>query len=152
MTRPSRSFLVYWTALAVALTLGSGATAAPFEPSVPVEKPAADYAFDTITPFLSFSDAYGDRATGAHGTFGIIPANTASPSHIHSAAYHAVVIKGVMTDGFNGEKDPPRLPPGSYWFVPANAVHITACVSVEPCLFYTHSDAKFDFAPAEPKP
>jgi quercetin dioxygenase-like cupin family protein len=138
--------------MAVAIALAAGAEAAPFEPSVPVEKPAADYTFDTITPFLSFSDAYGDRATGAHGTFGVIPANTASPSHIHSAAYHGVVIKGVMTDGFNGETNPPKLAPGSYWYVPANAVHITACVSAEPCLFYTHSDAKFDFAPAEPKP
>ena len=129
----------------------SPAIAGIFDADKPVEKPAAAFKFDTITPFLKFSDAYGDRATGAHGTFGIIPANTPSPSHIHSAAYHGVVIRGVMTDGFNGEKNPPRLGPGSYWYVPANAVHITACVSAEPCLFYTHSDAKFDFAPAEPK-
>jgi hypothetical protein len=152
MTSTPKTFPTYWTAMAVAMALGSGAIAAPFDPSVPVEKPAADYTFDTITPFLSFSDAYGDRTTGAHGTFGIITANTASPSHILSAAYHGVVIKGVMTDGFNGETNPPKLAPGSYWYVPANAVHITACVSDEPCLFYTHSDAKFDFAPAEPKP
>jgi quercetin dioxygenase-like cupin family protein len=142
----------FWMTTAALIALASAAKAEPFDASAPVEKPAADYKFDTITPFLSFSDAYGDRATGAHGTFGVIPAKTASPSHIHSAAYHGVVIKGVMTDGFNGEKNPPRLPPGSYWYVPANAVHITACVSAEPCLFYTHSDDKFDFAPAEPKP
>jgi quercetin dioxygenase-like cupin family protein len=120
------------------------------DPSVerPVERPAQAFQFDTITPFLKFSDAYGDRATSAHGTFGMIPAQTASPSHTHSAAYHGVVIQGEMTDGFNGEANPPHLGPGSYWYVPGNAVHITACVSTVPCLFYTHADAKFDFAPA----
>jgi quercetin dioxygenase-like cupin family protein len=114
-----------------------------------VERPAQAFQFDTITPFLKFSDAYGDRATSAHGTFGMIPAQTASPSHTHSAAYHGVVIQGEMTDGFDGEANPPRLGPGSYWYVPARAVHITACVSKVPCLFYTHSDGKFDFALAQ---
>jgi quercetin dioxygenase-like cupin family protein len=127
-----------------------GAAPFVFDPEKPVEEPDGDFHFDTITPFLQFSDAYGDRNFTGHGTFGIIPASTASPSHVHSAAYHGVVIKGEITDGFNGEANPPRLGPGSYWYVPENAVHITACVSSEPCLFYTHSEWKFDFSPATP--
>jgi quercetin dioxygenase-like cupin family protein len=119
-----------------------------FDPAGTVAKQADAFQFDTITPFLKFAAAYGDRATGAHGKFGIIPAKTASPSHIHHGAYHGVVIQGQMTDGFNHEANPPVLGPGSYWYVPSEVVHITACVSETPCLFYTHSDAKFDFAPA----
>ncbi len=129
---------------AAATTPAGDATGA----EAPVERPASAFQFDTITPFLKFSDAYGDRGAGAHGTFGMIPAQTASPAHTHSGAYHGVVIQGEMTDGFNGEANPPHLGPGSYWYVPGNAVHVTACVSTVPCLFYTHSDAKFDFAPA----
>jgi quercetin dioxygenase-like cupin family protein len=128
-----------------------GAGSAAFDPTRPVATQAEALRFDTITPFLKFADAYGDRSSGEHGTLGIIPGRMASPSHLHSAPYHGVVIRGVVTDGFNGEANPPRLTPGSYWYVPGNAVHITACVSDEPCLFYTHSEAKFDFAPAEPK-
>jgi quercetin dioxygenase-like cupin family protein len=39
--------------------------------------------------------------------------------------------------------------PGSYWYVPAQAVHATACVSDTPCQFYFHADDAFDFTPVE---
>jgi hypothetical protein len=152
MTKPSKSFRAI---LAVAAVVGAStaalAASGAFDADQPVAAPASSYKFDTITPFLKFADAYGDRTQGGHGSFGIMPGHMASPSHVHSAAYHGIVIKGIVTDAFNGDKNPPRLPAGSYWYVPANVVHITACVSKEPCLFYTHSDAKFDFAPAEPR-
>ena len=122
-----------------------GVGAAPFDAKAPEARPGETFQFDTITPFLKFSDAFGDRTKpGAHGTFGIIPANTASPQHIHSVAYHGVVIRGVLIKPFNGDPNPPRLNPGSYWYVPANVPHVTACVSDEPCLFYTHMDGPFD--------
>jgi quercetin dioxygenase-like cupin family protein len=69
--------------------------------------------------------------------------------HTHSGAYHGVVIKGVMTNPFEGEINPPKLPPGSYWYVPADAVHATACVSNTPCEFYFHADSAFDFTPVK---
>jgi hypothetical protein len=132
------------------LALGAGyALAQGFDPAKPEAKPASIFKFDTISPFLKFSDAYGDRNKTGHGTFGTIPGEMASPPHTHSAPYHGVVIKGTVTNGFNGDPNPPRMGSGSYWYVPANEVHITACVSKEPCLFYTHSDAKFDFALAK---
>jgi Domain of unknown function (DUF4437) len=119
--------------------------AAPFDSKTPQARPQETFQFDTITPFLKFSDAFGDRTKpGPHGTFGTIPAHTASPEHTHSVAYHGVVIRGVVVNPFNGDPNPPRLSPGSYWYVPANVPHVTACVSDEPCLFYTHSDGPFD--------
>ena len=127
------------------VAFGASAHAAQFDQKEPEAIPAEQFQFDTIAPFLKFSDAFGDRTKlGPHGTFGIIPPHTASPAHTHSAAYHGVVIKGVIINPFNGEQNSPHLGPGSYWYVPANVVHVTACISDEPCLFYTHLDAPFD--------
>lgn len=127
------------------------AQAEPFDPGAKVTKQAKEFKFDKITPYLKFSDAYGDRASTAHGRFAIIQGKKATPSHIHSAAYHGVVIKGLVTNGFDGDKNPPKMGPGSYWYVPANVVHVTACVSEEPCMTYVHSDDKFDFIPKDAK-
>ncbi len=127
------------------LIVTAAARAAPFDPRAPQARPAETFQFDAIAPFLKFSDAFGDRTQpGPHGTFGIIPAHTASPPHTHSAVYHGVVIRGVIVNPFNGDQYPPHLGPGSYRYVPANVVHVTACISDEPCLFYTHLEAPFD--------
>ena len=110
------------------------AIAETFDPNVAITKPAKALKFDNITPSLQFSDASGDRANTAHGRFAVISGNWDTSSHIHSAANHGVVVRGVVTNGFDGDKNPPRLGPGSYWYVSANAVHTTACLSKEPCL------------------
>jgi quercetin dioxygenase-like cupin family protein len=110
---------------------------------------AAALSWDQVAPFVKMAAAHGDRAGGAHGTFGEFPGGASSPSHTHSGAYRAIVISGVMTNPFAGEADPPRMSPGSYWDVPAGAPHVTACVSDEPCRFYFHATSAFDFAPAE---
>jgi quercetin dioxygenase-like cupin family protein len=105
--------------------------------------------FQQIAPFVKMGAAWGDRATSNHGTFGEFPGGAASPMHTHSGAYHGIVISGTMTNPFGNEKNPPQMGPGSYWFVPANAEHVTACISKEPCLFYFHADGAFDFTPTE---
>lgn len=114
---------------------------------VVLTKPQLQY--QNINPAIQMATAHGDRANGAHGTFGKFPANFATPFHTHSGAYHGIVIKGVMTNPFEGEKNPPRMVAGSYWHVPANAAHATACVSDEPCEFYFHAGSGFDFTPVK---
>jgi len=89
----------------------------------------------------------GDMNEGAHGTIGKFTPNSSSPLHTHSGAYHGVVISGTMTNPFGDEKNPPKLTPGSYWYVPAGAEHVTSCLSDTPCLFYFYADEKFDFIP-----
>ncbi len=110
---------------------------------------AQDVVFAEIAPFVSMGNAWGDRETGAHGSFGLFPGGAESPWHTHSGAYHAVVLSGTMINPFNSEPDPPQMTAGSYWYVPAGAEHLTACVSQQPCVFYFHADGKFDFAPTE---
>ena len=48
-----------------------------------------------------------------------------------------------------GESEPQELRPGEYWYVPGGLEHRTACVSDEPCLFYTHSEGPWDLTIVE---
>ena len=107
--------------------------------------PASELVFEPISSFASFSTVWGDRANGAHGTFGIFMPGAESPPHTHSMAYHGVVLSGTLVNPFNDETNPPRIRPGGYWSVPARVEHVTACISDEPCVFYFHAQGAFDF-------
>ena len=122
-----------------------------FDPAKPVVKPASAVPWVDVNAAIRFGDAFGDRATGPQGTFGTFPPNFVTPIHTHTGAYHAIVLKGEMTNpfGVDGEANPPRMGPGSYWYVPAGMAHATACVSDDPCMFYMHAGGAFDFTPVE---
>ncbi|RMD62729.1 MAG: DUF4437 domain-containing protein, partial [Alphaproteobacteria bacterium] len=94
---------------------------AAFDPDLPVAKPRSEIPFAHINEAIQMGPAWGDRALGAHGTFGKFPANFITPVHTHTHAYHGIVLRGVMTNpfGLDGEKNPPRMATGSYWYVPA---------------------------------
>ncbi|MEQ1710590.1 MAG: DUF4437 domain-containing protein [Hyphomicrobium sp.] len=96
---------------------------------------------------LKAAPAYGDRATGQHGTFVKIPAGFSSPVHAHTADFHGVVINGVIANGAPEESDTP-LAPGSYWFQPAKRMHVTKCLSQTECVIFLVQPGKFDFVPA----
>ncbi len=111
--------------------------------------PKQELKYEKLNPAIQMATAHGDRSKSAHGTFGKFPAKFETPFHTHSGAYHGVVLKGIMTNPFKGQSTPPKMPPGSYWHVPANSVHATACVSDTPCEFYFYADTKFDFTPVQ---
>ncbi len=141
-------------AMALATVLGAGTAAAQAEgptwdPNTTVALPSGDISYQNINEAIQMADVWGDRATGAHGTFGKFPANFEAPLHTHTFAYHGVVVSGVMTNPFGkaGEKNPPQMPAGSYWYVPAGVPHTTACVSNTPCQFFFDSEGAFDFVP-----
>lgn len=149
---------IKWGSMAFSLVIGLAACAhaqtsstsnAGFNQAAEVTLPAARRQFENINPAIRMAPAYGDKTKGAHGTFGRFPGSFITPFHTHTGAYHGVVIKGQMTNPFKGEKSPATMNPGSYWYVPANAVHATACVSKTPCEFYFHAALGFDFHPVE---
>ena len=144
--RPLTTALALASASVIACAAQAGSA---FDPERPVTTPAASLAFENINPAISMATAWGDRGKGAHGTFGKFPGSFITPFHTHSGAYHGIVVKGVMTNPFEGETDPPKMSPGSYWYVPAEAVHATACVSETPCEFYFHAETGFDFHPVD---
>jgi quercetin dioxygenase-like cupin family protein len=133
----------------VFVAFGAGYSLAAFNPKAETVVKSADLEFVNINPAIQMAHAYGNRGEGAHGSFGRFPAQFTTPFHTHSGAYHGVVVKGTMTNPFKGEETPPEMEPGSYWYVPANSVHATACVSKEPCEFYFYADSAFDFTPVE---
>jgi hypothetical protein len=108
-----------------------------------------DKRFVAVMGPVEFADAFGSRETGPHGTFGSFPAGFATPEHIHSHGYRAIVTKGEMTNPFGDEANPPVLKPGSYWAVAAGEAHVTACVSAIPCEFFMFSNDGFDFVTSE---
>ena len=120
-----------------------------FDAAKEVALPAEAREFVALNPAISMAHAYGNRGTGGHGSFGQFPANFETPLHVHTNAYHGIVIKGQMTNPFEGDQNPPVLGPGSYWYVPAMMQHATACVSDTPCEFYFYADSAFDFVPVE---
>jgi quercetin dioxygenase-like cupin family protein len=66
----------------------------------------------------------------------------------HTGAYHAIVLKGVMTNSYPG-MDAKEHEPGSYWYISTGAEHTTACISAKPCEWIFCADGKFDFAVVE---
>ena len=38
---------------------------------------------------------------------------------------------------------------GSFYKIPGNLAHISACVSAQPCITYLYQDAAFDFVPVK---
>jgi len=106
--------------------------------------------YTQAAPFVSFARGWGTMQYGAHGTFGDFSANSTAPDHVHGETYYGVVIRGTLKNPFgempNNDLDIAKsLPAGSFWQVPANAVHTTACDGDENCAFYFHSVAAFDF-------
>lgn len=135
--------------LASCVALATLTSAYAFDADAPVVLPMEEQVFEPLNPMIEMAGAWGDRATGQHGTFGTFQPDFMSPFHAHTGAYHGVVIEGVMTNPFEGEANPPEMVPGSYWYVPAGVSHATACVSETPCRFYFHADESFDFIIAE---
>ena len=135
--------------LAVTLSVGSANAGSKFDPNKDVALPKAQLKYFNINPAIQMANAYGDMSAGGHGTFGKFPANFDSGVHTHSGAYHGIVVKGLMTNPFKDETNPPQMEAGSYWYVPANSAHSTACVSDTPCEFFFFAESKFDFIPAK---
>ncbi len=143
-------FLTALGAAAALLLSGCAANAgSDFDANKDVARPGWQLTYENINPMIKMATVYGDKSKGAHGTFGRFPPNFATPLHTHTGAYHGVVIKGVMTNPFAGEENPPTMEAGSYWYVPAGSPHRTTCVSQVPCEFYFYADQAFDFTPVQ---
>lgn len=114
---------------------------AGFDPAVEKVLPSQAVNFVNINPAIRMGAAYGNRGKGGHGSFDKFPAEFTTPFHTHSGAYHGIVIAG--------EKNPPEMSAGPYWYVPAGSAHATACVSKSACEFYFYAASAFDFTPVK---
>jgi hypothetical protein len=93
------------------------------------------------------ANAWGKPDAGAHSNFIRMDGNTASGRHTHSFSYYGVVVSGtVANEPADSTADRP-LGPGSYWYQRGREVHVTKCISREPCLFFVTSKGSFDYLP-----
>jgi beta-alanine degradation protein BauB len=94
---------------------------------------------------ITFFDAYGKIASTRHGTFLKWPPGFKSPVHAHTYDYFAIVLKGTMLNYVEGSKDRIPLSAGSYWFQTGEQMHVTECISKEPCEgFLYQAGGQFD--------
>lgn len=132
------------------LTFAGQSAIAAGEPNFISQK---DVKYDVIIPdVVSFGTVFGDRTKGPHGTFVIIKKGTSTPMHTHSTAYQAVVIKGKVENPIKGDAMSEKaLEAGSYYYVPANAEHVTRCAadSPEDCMTFFWQSTPFDFTPSK---
>jgi len=92
----------------------------------------------------------GDFLSGAHVTYIKFPAGTITPLHIHSADYLGIVIAGTTRHTIRGELESRKiLPPGSHWYIPANAEHVSECLPGFECIMAVTQTTSFDFIPLE---
>ena len=97
---------------------------------------------------LKASPAWGDNTKGRHGTLIMMPHGFHSPLHTHTADIYGTVIKGTAVNSAEGDSNEVLLEPGSTWFQPGKAKHVTRCVSVEDCIFLVYQTGKFDYLAA----
>jgi len=92
--------------------------------------------------------AWGNPQKGPHGSFAKFEGGTEISLHTHTAGGRSVVISGTMVEGLEGQ--PKELGPGSYFFIPGDVKHTTACKAGAECVIYTDWSGAFDLKPATP--
>lgn len=147
--RVSPGFRLFPLVAGGAVVLALAGVAAAQMPAGAAVVAAEELEWREIVPGLDFAAVHGDWSAEAHGKMVRLAAGLASPVHRHTGDYHGVVVSGVVTNPYPGEAEPARMSAGTSWYVPAGAPHVTACVSEEPCLFYTHSDGAWDLEVVE---
>jgi quercetin dioxygenase-like cupin family protein len=139
----------WWPATALALATALAPEAMRAQPAEPIVVDMDGLEWVEIVPGVDFANVYGVFTETAHGKLARFDPGLTSPPHTHTGSYWGVVLRGTVTNPYQGAVDPPRMEVGDAWFVPGGVPHVTACVSEEPCLFYTHSDQAWDIEVVE---
>jgi len=110
-----------------------------------------DFAWETTPEGVAFASLQGDRFAESYQALVRLPAGTVSPPHIKTANMYGVMLQGEMIHYLSNE-DPAtarKMGPGSFYSINSGAAHVSACVSVTPCIAYLYQDGAFDFVPVQ---
>lgn len=110
-----------------------------------------DFAWETTPEGVAFASLTGDRFAEAYQALVKLPAGTVSPPHVKSANMYGVMLQGEMTH-YAADENPDaarKMGVGSYYSIPKGMAHISACVSLTPCIAYLYPDGAFDFVPVQ---
>ncbi|HEV8321431.1 MAG TPA: DUF4437 domain-containing protein [Myxococcota bacterium] len=142
--------------LAVAVSTGGAVTVwAAAAAKAPVTMVPADLKWVPVAPDAppggpEIAVLHGDLKKGPVGFFIRMKSGSPGTMHSHTSDYNAVVIQGTIVNAADGDTAPRPMPPGSYWFQPGKAKHITSCNAGADCIAYVSFTGKFDFVPATP--
>lgn len=96
---------------------------------------------------VSMAPIWGDRNTGAHGTWTKFEPGQDNGMHTHTNDVWIVVVKGAyLYKDDAGEK---RVGPGDFLRVPGGHKHWSGGDKKEGALFYEEASGKFDLIPAK---
>ena len=119
---------------------------------IPVE--SLDFVYNNEVPF-AFDNVFGSLLTGEHYSFGYVPAGQRVPRGLQGRSVapdnfqYGLMVSGTLTNDFAGERGAPtRLDSGGFFTWPSGSVYETRCEggrNGEGCLFYFHSDERFEF-------
>lgn len=112
---------------------------------------ADDFVWETTPEGVAFSALQGDRFSESYQALVKLPAGTVSPPHVKSANMYGVMLQGEMVHYANGEtaENAKTIGPGAFYRISSGLAHISACISVEPCIAYLYQDGAFDFLPVQ---
>ncbi len=96
------------------------------------------------TPVGAAAPLWGDMQRSAYGRLSKWNPGTASPMHMHSHAYHSVILSGTFENVIADTQQVQTHAAGAYYYMPANVRHLTRCVSEEPCVMYLHQKGPWD--------
>jgi len=96
---------------------------------------------------VAFAPLSGDRMREPYFAMVRLPAGTVSPPHTKSATMFGVMLEGQMTHAAPDKQNPAIIGPGSYYEIPSNMPHVSACVSDTPCVTMLYQDGAFNFMP-----
>lgn len=109
----------------------------------------ADLNWETSSEGVAFAPLHGDRFKTTYQAMVRLPAGIVSPPHVKSANMYGVILQGEMIhyskDG--NSKNAKRVGVGSFYHIPKDLPHVSACVSAKPCVAYLYQDGAFDFVP-----
>ena len=106
--------------------------------------PAAEFDWETTPEGVAFAALSGDRWSEPYFAMVRLPAGKISPRHTKSAAMFGMMLEGEMTHTSMAGADTP-IGPGSYYQIPADMPHVSACVSTVDCVTLLYQDGAFDF-------
>ena len=112
-----------------------------------VALPSDGLPWATTPEGAEFAALQGDRFAEPYMAMVRLPAGLASPPHVKSANMFGVVMEGTFIHTASGDEsgDSVHLGPGSYYHIPAELPHVSACVSDVPCVAFLYQDGAFDF-------
>jgi len=111
----------------------------------------SDAKWDELAPGgPKIANLAGDYKKGAYIALVTLPSGSTQPLQAYSSDVEAVQITGTTGHWLKGEDSSKarKMPPGSYWLMPAKQEHVSTCDKGTECLMVMFQKTKREIVPA----